>query len=197
MNAIPSELVIIVIASIVVGIYITLTLRADRKDHRAFRWWLFVEDAVNQILIVAMLATSGLQVVARFALSGEISVPWTEEFARLVLIWQVFWAAAALQRLDGHISMSIVYDRLPPKLQLAVRVFGDLVTILVLAPIVWLGWQDARALDIMSTVSLGLPLSIFAYSIPLTGALMIAGTLRLLVDRVRGRPDLSKVEHVA
>jgi hypothetical protein len=38
----------------------------------------------------------------------------------------------------------------------------------------------------MTSISLGLPLSIFAYSVPVTGAVMIVYTVKLLTDRLRG-----------
>jgi TRAP-type C4-dicarboxylate transport system permease small subunit len=56
----------------------------------------------------------------------------------------------------------------------------------VLLPVVYWGWQNARVLDIMTSISLGLPLSIFAYSVPVTGAVMIVYTVKLLTDRLRG-----------
>jgi TRAP-type C4-dicarboxylate transport system permease small subunit len=66
-------------------------------------------------------------------------------------------------------------------------VFGDLLVLAVLAPIVWLGWQSARNLDIMNSISLGLPLSIFAYPVPVGGALMMIHTVALLIGRLVGR----------
>ena len=112
----------------------------------------------------------------RYLFSDDVDIPWTEEFGRLAMIWAAFWGAAALQRVDDHIRMSAVYDLLPAPLQKAVRVFGDVLVLLVLAPIVWLGWETARNLDIMNSISLGLPLSVFAYPVPIGGALMMVHT---------------------
>jgi len=97
------------------------------------------------------------------------------------------WGAVAVQRLDDHITMSLVYDLLPRSAQLLVRIVGDLVVIAVLVPVAWLGWRNARSVGIMSTIALGLPLSVFAWSIPVTGALMIAESVWLLVLRLMGR----------
>lgn len=196
-TTIPGELIIIAIIVIGVGLYLTWLCRADWTDTGFFAWWRPVEDAIAQILMLGMLVISSLQVVARYALSEEISVPWTDEFSRLVLIWAALWGTATVQRLDDQINMGIVYDLLSRSLQVAVRLFGDLVTIAVLAPIVWLGWQDANSLQIMSTISLGLPLSIFAYSVPVTGSLMMLHTLRIMILRVRGRPTQSTAESIA
>ncbi|MFM7568021.1 MAG: hypothetical protein ACKO8O_04890, partial [Betaproteobacteria bacterium] len=55
-------------------------------------------------------------------------------------------------------------------------------------PVAWWGWNNARMLDIMQSISLGLPLSIFAYSIPVTAGLMIIFSIGLLVRRFTGAP---------
>src|SRR4029079_1450861 len=135
-------------------------------------WWVLTEAFVGLFVMLCMLVSSALQVFVRYLFSDDIDIPWTEEFGRLALIWAAFWGAAALQRVDDHIRMSAVYDLLPSALQKAVRMFGDVLVLLVLAPIVWLGWETARNLDIMNSISLGLPLSIFAYPVPNGGALV-------------------------
>jgi TRAP-type C4-dicarboxylate transport system permease small subunit len=121
-------------------------------------------------------------------------VPWTDEFGGLAMIWAALWGAAVLQRSDDHITMSVVHDLLPPRAQLCVRLLADAVVIAVMAPMVWLGWRNAGALAIITTPALGLPVSIFAYSVPMTGAVFILHTLILIVQRLRGRPVASTFE---
>jgi len=103
------------------------------------------------------------------------------------MIWAAFWGAAALQRVDDHIRMSAVYDLLPSGIQKVVRLFGDVIVLLALVPVVWLGWENARGLDVMNSISLGVPLSIFAYPVPIGGALMMVHTAALLIRRLLGR----------
>jgi len=194
---VPTELIVIAIVVVGIGLYLGWLCRADWPGRGLLAWWRPLEDVITQILIVGMLATSSLQVVARYALAEEISVPWTDEFSRLILIWGALWGAATVHRLDDHIDMCILYDRLPARLQIAARLVGDLVTLGVLLPIVWLGWQDARSLQIMTTISLGLSLSVFAYSVPVIGALMIVHTLHIMVARLRGQPDAHTIEPIA
>jgi TRAP-type C4-dicarboxylate transport system permease small subunit len=148
--------------------------------------WFFLQDGISQALILMMLLTATLQVVARYVLPAEISVPWTEEGGRLMMVWVALWGAAALQRADDHICMTVVYDALGNVGKRLMLIFSDLVTLAVLLPLVYWGWQNARVLDIMTSISLGLPLSIFAYSVPVTGAVMIVYTVKLLTDRLRG-----------
>jgi TRAP-type C4-dicarboxylate transport system permease small subunit len=188
MMRIPHELVGIVGVLVLLALGCTWSIRSDwRRPDGRIAWWGMTEAFVGLFLMLCMLVTSALQVLVRYLFSDDVDIPWTEEFGRLAMIWAAFWGAAALQRADDHIRMSAVYDLLPARGQKAVRVFGDLLVLLVLAPIVWLGWESARNLDIMHSISLGLPLSAFAYPVPIGGALMMVHTAALLVGRLMGR----------
>ena len=193
MMRVPPELVGMVSVLLVLALGCTWTIRSDwRRPDGRMEWWGLSEAFVGLFLMLCMLVSSALQVLVRYLFSDDVDVPWTEEFGRLAMIWAAFWGAAALQRVDDYIRMSAVYDLLPVLLQKAVRVFGDVLVLLVLAPIVWLGWETARNLDIMSSISLGLPLSIFAYPVPIGGALMMVHTMALLIGRLMGQePEIS------
>jgi TRAP-type transport system small permease protein len=188
MMPIPPELLAMVGILVALAFGCTWAIRSDwRRADGSLAWWDLSEAFVGLFFMLCMLVTSALQVLVRYLFSDHVDIPWTEEFGRLAMIWAAFWGAAALQRADDHIRMTAVYDLLSPPLQRAVRIFGDVLVLLVLAPIVWLGWETARNLDIMNSISLGLPLSIFAYPVPIGGALMMIHTVALLVGRLMGR----------
>jgi C4-dicarboxylate transporter, DctQ subunit len=185
----PDELKWLVGLLIPLSLWLAWTIRQSwRGAEGRIDPWRAIEDATSQFLMLAMLAASTLQVVVRYAFSETLNVPWTEEFARLVMLWLALWGAAALQRSDDHITMTILYDLAPAWLQRLMLLLGDAVTLAVLAPITWFGWQNAQMLDIMSTISLGLPLSIFAYTVPVAGGLMLLHTIALAIKRLLGLP---------
>lgn len=197
MMPIPGEVKALVFVLVFAALAGSWLLRAEwlgRRGEGGLDLWKMVEDTVSHFLLLAMLASAALQVVVRYLLSDTLTMPWTEEFGRLVMVWGALWGAAALQRSDDHISMSVLFDQLPPRAQLAVRLFGDLVTLGVLLPVVWYGWKSAVALEIMYTIALGLPLSVFAWPIPVAGALLALHTLSLMVRRVRGVPIRSSLD---
>lgn len=196
MMPIPGEVTALAFILVIAALLASWFLREEwlsRKGDGGIDFWKVAEDTVSHFLLLAMLASAALQVIVRYLLSDIITMPWTEEFGRLVMIWGALWGAAQLQRTDDHISMSVVFDLLPLRAQLGVRLFGDLVTLGVLVPVVWYGWKSAVALDIMYTIALGLPLSVFAYPIPVAGALIVLHTVSLMVRRIRGVPIHSSV----
>jgi TRAP-type C4-dicarboxylate transport system permease small subunit len=188
MNVMPHELIAMMGVLLIAAIWCTLAVREDwRAPDGRINWWELGESFAGLFFLLCMLVSSALQVVVRYVASDAIDVPWTEEFGRLAMIWAAFWGAAALQRRDDHIRMSAIYDLLPATAQRVVRMIGDLVVLALLAPIVWLGWETARSLDIMHSISLGLPLSVFAYPVPISGALMMVHTLIILFGRIMGK----------
>ena len=197
MMPIPGEVKALAFILVIAALAASWSLRAEwlgRRGEGGIDLRKAVEDTVSHFLLLAMLASAALQVIVRYLLSDTLTMPWTEEFGRLVMVWGALWGAAALQRSDDHISMSVVFDQLPPRAQLAVRLFGDLVTLGVLLPVVWYGWKSAVALDVMYTIALGLPLSVFAYPIPVAGALIVLHTVSLMVQRMRGVPIRSSID---
>ncbi len=185
----PLELKLLTGACILLALWLAWAVRQDATELPvAARLWRHAENSMSLFLMLMMLATSTVQVVARYVLPDDYSMPWTEEAGRLVMVWATLWAAAVLQRTDEHISMSAVFDLVPMAGKRILLVIGDLITLGLLAPIAWWGWNNARALDIMTSISLGLPLSIFAYSIPVTSGLMILYSLALLVKRFSDEP---------
>ncbi len=184
MMPMPEELIGLMVACALGALAVVWTLRRELRGEP----WRVIEDAVGLFLLLAMLVASVGQVVVRYALADTVTLPWTEEFARLAMVWVALWGAAAVQRSDDHIAMTVVTDWLPEGAQRAVRLFGDVVVLVVLVPVTWLGWETARALDIMSSISLGMPLSVFAYPVPVAGALIMLHTLVLIGRRLRGLP---------
>jgi TRAP-type C4-dicarboxylate transport system permease small subunit len=185
----PVELKWLAGLSVLLAAWLTWAIRSDYAVEKGLgRVWRIVEDFISQSLMLMMVLTACVQVLARYVLPSDMSLPWTEEAGRLVMVWLALWGAAVLQRTDEHICMTALFSALGAAGQRVLLIVSDLVTIGVLTPITLWGWQNARSLDIMSSISLGLPLSIFAYSVPVSCALMIVYSIRLLIGRFRGEP---------
>lgn len=156
--------------------------------------WTLVEMGVTFFLMMGMLYVAATQVIVRYWLSDYLTLPWTEELSRLLLVWAAFWGAAVLQRSDDHIKVTLLSALLSPRAQLVVRLFGDLVALVLLTVVVWHGWGVARSLLEVSTITLGTPVAAFAYSVPVCCAMMIVSTIRLMRWRIQSKPIQSILE---
>lgn len=146
------------------------------------------ENAISAILILMMVAVAILQVVARYGLTGVLELFWTEEFARLLLVWLTFWGATVVQRSADHIAVPIIYDILPNAVKLPIRLLGDIVVLVVLGCLGWYGWTAAQLSLDQQTIVLGVTIAVFAYPVPICAALMIGYTLYGMWRRIQGRP---------
>lgn len=188
MIEVPLELLALLGVLAVLSIVFTIVIRNDfRTSTGAFDPWAVIEGLVSLFLVLVMVAAATLQIFVRYFDVVAFDLHWTEELGRLALVWAAFWGAANLQRVDDHIRMTVLYDYVSDKGKAVFRIIGDITTLAVLVLIVWYGWQTARDLDIMMTIALGVPLSIFAYPVPIAGALMLVYTGITLVRRLSGR----------
>jgi TRAP-type C4-dicarboxylate transport system permease small subunit len=67
-------------------------------------------EAVLFVLMLALLALISLQVFTRYVLN--IGLPWTEEVARMVLVWTVMIGAAIAMDRNEHYAITFIADRL-------------------------------------------------------------------------------------
>ena len=184
----PIDLLVALLVAAFSAIWLLFVfVRQPDKAVRPASWWEGVEIWLSLLLIIGLLIFCGVQVVVRYLLSDYVTLAWTEELARLFLVWAVMWGAATLQRTDDHIRMTVLVDALPLGAQRIIDILGDLVVLLVLGVITWYGWTTAWQLRMMSTVSLGIPVSAFALAVSVSGTLMVVHTLRNLRGRINGR----------
>lgn len=161
-----------------------------RAPERVFLRWIHGLNRVNYYLIASLLGgmclLAMLQVIVRLTLniSGvHLSVPWSEELGRSLMIWLIFLGAAYACRYDQMIALTFIADALPPSMQrvmdamsalLSVAFYGLLVSVGVTAAS--FGWME------LSPV-LQLPKAYVYYAMPVGAAMMIVNTLALLVER--------------
>lgn len=106
--------------------------------HRLLRGLKLAVDAVGIVLFLVAFFGFIVQVFFRYALNQPLA--WTEEFTMIFFIWAVFWAAAFMVRIKGHVSFDVVYDVLPPGARRWCAIISMaflLVAFLALIPATW------------------------------------------------------------
>lgn len=142
-------------------------------------------------LLCAMVATTASQVASRYLLN--ISLVWTEELGRHLMIWMVFLASTVIYRRGQHIKIDLLGERLP---RLARLLVGLLVT-LVLAYFFYLmvryGWELTTRTMNQRSSAMRYPMGYAYASLPVGGALLLLYSLesavRQVVEMVRPSPE--------
>lgn len=134
--------------------------------------------------LIVMTAIIGWQVFGRFVLND--SPAWAEQLALVLMIWYVFFAAAAGVREGFHIRILVVQSALPP---LGRRMLSFIAHLIVglsgIALLVWGGELVARTWSHVIP-TLGLPRGVAYLPLPLSGVLMALFAVELILEDGRG-----------
>ncbi|MBI3707362.1 MAG: TRAP transporter small permease [Proteobacteria bacterium] len=144
-----------------------------------------VDGAIDAIEVTAagilavVTANTFVSVILRYLFSW--SIPDSYDFGRLLLGILIFWGIAVTSYRGEHITVDLVWGVAGPKLQRAMDVFANLVTLGAMAVLAWMMGDkvlSTRA-DHVLTFDLNLPTWIFY----LVAWMPIAASIALLVAR--------------
>ena len=62
------------------------------------------------LIMICMVVLVTIQIFFRFVLN--VSVPWTEEMARLCFVWMIFLGSAVVEAEGGQVSTTIFVEKL-------------------------------------------------------------------------------------
>jgi TRAP-type C4-dicarboxylate transport system permease small subunit len=130
--------------------------------------------------MMAIAASLGMfQIITRFIL--ESPAEWTEVLIRFSLIWMVFLGVPAAFRIGAMISVDVLYRWSPPRIKRVLDYVVSIASLLLIAIIIWWGWDYAQRGSVQSMIGLEDVSMIWAYmAMPVGGvfcAIAIVGNL--------------------
>ncbi|MFZ9298465.1 MAG: TRAP transporter small permease [Hylemonella sp.] len=139
-------------------------------------------------LACAMLAIAvglGLyQIITRFII--EEPAEWTEVLIRFSLIWMVFLGIPAAFRQGAMVSVDVLYRWSPRRFQRLLDYVVCIAALLLIAVIVWWGWDYANRGAVQSMIGLENVSMFWAYlAMPVGGLFSAIGILGNLLDSQR------------
>ncbi len=132
------------------------------------RW---ITHLLNWFCLIAMLGLAlivALQVVSRLL---KISLPWTEELARFLLVWLTFLGCALAIYRKSHLSVNFLVEMMPEKLKRACNFFTRAVMLAFFTTLLVYGVRlSALSMGNLST-SLGWPMGAVYAVLPFSALL--------------------------
>ncbi len=135
------------------------------------RWLSLGERTVAAFFLFVILATMGVQVFARYVLKTPIQ--WSEEVARLALIWMTFTAAAFVMAEGRHITVDLISARLSMRGKLAIECLSHVIVTASCLLLLFGGIRFVYYVHKVGSPSLGIPMS-WWYSAVSVGLLLMA-----------------------
>lgn len=136
--------------------------------------WLLIVSTIFIIILVF------IQVLARFVFN--ISVGWSAELSRYLLIWITWISMSYTIRRNDHIRITLVVDRLPQKIRKTIEVIVILLWASFAYVMAYVGTEVVQTIKLMGqkTSTLGISMWIVYLIIPIGGILMLIRLIQQL-----------------
>ncbi|KGQ71176.1 C4-dicarboxylate ABC transporter permease [Chelonobacter oris] len=88
---------------------------------------IFYAGKILEILVVSMLAVMACMVFANVVLryAGNSSITIAEELSRYLFVWVTFLGAILMFKENGHVSVTVLADKLSPRKRKILSIFTD------------------------------------------------------------------------
>ncbi len=140
-------------------------------------------QAITAFLMIAMVVLTLLQVTSRYALQSPY--PWTEELARIDLIYLTFFGSIVAFQRREHLKIDILVHALPQGSRRWLRVIVDMASMLVLGVVVWQGAPLLHKFWPLLSAALNWPTTVFYFPVVFACLVMLIYTAQDLVAAIR------------
>lgn len=136
------------------------------------------------ILIGVMALVIILQIFSRFLFDSSLS--WSEELARYLSIYAVFFGAAVALRSQKLIAVEILHEIIPKKLSSILKIVVYLICIVFFFILLLKGIEMIQQVQIQKSPALQISMAIPYAAIPSAAVLMIINSLAVITELVKG-----------
>lgn len=134
---------------------------------------------------LVMVALTCWQVFTRYILSNPSS--WSEELVSYMFAWMSLLGASIVTSERGHMNIPILTEHVGGGIRKALECLGEIIAFLFsLVILIFGGMQIANLAMGQMTSSLGVPIGIFYYVMPLCGILNMVYTVLNIIDILKG-----------
>ncbi len=151
------------------------------------RWVVGLEKMIAGLFLLIIFSTMAAQVLARYVFGAPFQ--WSEEVARLALIWMTFISAAFVMAERRHIMVDMISSRLGDKGKLFIECLSYVVVAATCLLLLIGGANFVWYVGKVGSAALGVPKSLW-YGAGMVGLFLIAAhsLLNLLQVLITGKP---------
>jgi TRAP-type C4-dicarboxylate transport system permease small subunit len=151
-----------------------------------------VFQAITASLMVFMVFLTLLQVSTRYALESSLS--WTEELARLDLIYLTFFGSIVAFQRREHLQVEMLVNTLPHGMRKWLKVLVDLASLVVLGVVVWQGFPLLFKFWPLLSAALQWPTTVFYFPVVFCCFVMLVYTVLDIMTVIRGKDNQEQVD---
>ncbi len=147
-------------------------------------------QTITAFLMISMVFLTLLQVGSRYAF--DAAIPWTEELARLDLVYLTFFGSIVAFQRREHLRIEVLVHALPVGVRKWLGVAIDLASMLVLGVVVWQGAPLLIKFWPLLSAALEWPVGIFYFPVAFCCFVLLIYTAGDVVAVIRGTGDREK-----
>jgi TRAP-type C4-dicarboxylate transport system permease small subunit len=146
-----------------------------------------VLKTANIVFLTVMTLTILIQVSFRYVLSNPLD--WTEEVARLMLVWLTFSGATLIFIKLEHPSIDLFVKIFPPSIRHYLKILNFLLIGIFLAYALLGGIKVLKVSKLVSSVALGFPMTLVYLSFFFNGILIFIYNTLFLWKTLKGKME--------
>ncbi len=128
----------------------------------------FITRYIAAFGISAGVALAFGNVVVRYVFDGSLT--WAAELTTYLFLWSTFFGAAYCFKIDAHISINILLEKVKPKTAKALMILSHFITLVFLSAVSYYGYEYLLLVNEMEEISvdLSIPMWIVYSVIPIS-----------------------------
>ncbi|MCG8615778.1 MAG: TRAP transporter small permease [Desulfobacterales bacterium] len=141
---------------------------------------------------MTMAVIVAVQVFCRYVLNHSLF--WSEELARLILVWLTFLGATVAYYHRAHPGVDGLYRRLPPVWQKGAALLTHGAGLALFSVMIFSGVQFAWFVRLQITPALNLPKWVLMAVVPVAGVIFVVHVLAFIVQTLAADADAADLE---
>ena len=148
----------------------------DHVVNTILRWIVMIMLSVMSVVVFA-------QVVFRIV---HLSIPWSEELSKYLLIWSTFMGAALCVRKGSLVGLEFLLSALPEKGQKMLKIVLNLVICAILIFLIGVGFWAVRRVFFQITPVLKQSMGLMYAAIPVGSVFMLINQILVMIYLIKG-----------
>lgn len=149
--------------------------------HKLSKFFALTSGIIACVFLVINIVDILLGVFSRQL--GSSSFVWTEELARISLVWCVLIGASAAFYEGDNMSLDFLVKVLPPKFQAFCKVLSFIIEAVVLGVLIYYGALNVKGGWTMRTMALRIPRAIPLMAVPIGMGIFLAVLIAKFLSR--------------
>ena len=152
-----------------------------------------ISDALDRVCSVLIVIMLGLMVVITTAQiicrTWFTALSWSDEVTRYLLVWSTFLGASVVYRHSGHISVTILQEKVPAGVGKAMRIAVHAICLVLFAAFLFYSVRYCGKLNKTAT-AMPIKMKYIYLCIPISMGVMMVHALTMMVREILGEREV-------